>query len=388
MSWFGSASEWKQGLSSSALSKVEELENQTDEGTKEKQVLQKEIEQLARSCEQLQLQLQKGQYDHVTSSITLLPPRQPAVIDSLSTHTGEEMDSLRKKVDELLCENKDLQSKLSEQKMLHQCIDVCVTSTSAAVGDSDRDFWGNSSERSNKWSQRTPNKTPKKALETSEENPFKTPYQTLQSKGLGKSEGNLFKTPKKHHSTSSLLTIPPVPGPNDEYTKQLENMIDQYKKEIESLKSSSSSSPDTSKLQQEVTAMRTAIDKANTEFAVQEKALKAANEQLSTFKSAAEEAAGKLEKSEQRLRAVQNELDCQRHNSEAARKNLEDKFKGSERELNADITQAQNDMMNMERQMRDLQTKLQQQETLARNTQNSLQASLDKALAQVCDLYY
>lgn len=28
MSWFGSASEWKQGLSTSALSKVEELENQ------------------------------------------------------------------------------------------------------------------------------------------------------------------------------------------------------------------------------------------------------------------------------------------------------------------------------------------------------------------------
>ena len=31
MSWFGSASEWKEGLSTSALSKVEELENQVSQ---------------------------------------------------------------------------------------------------------------------------------------------------------------------------------------------------------------------------------------------------------------------------------------------------------------------------------------------------------------------
>lgn len=37
-------------------------------------------------------------------------------------------------------------------------------------------------------------------------------------------------------------------------------------------------------------------------------------------------------------------MDCQRHNSEATRKNLEEKAKERERELNSDITRMQADM--------------------------------------------
>ncbi|XP_069953713.1 centromere protein F isoform X3 [Cherax quadricarinatus] len=410
MSWFGSASEWKQGLGSLALSKVEELENQverfkrerqqkqnqldtlqqaldkqklkTDDTAKEKQSLLKDIEQLSRSCEQLQLQLQKSQHDHVTSSITLLPPRQTAAVESLPSHSGEEVNSLRKKVDELMQENRSLQIQLGEQKTQAQSLDSSLTSSTSSLGDDDRDFWG--SERGNKWSQRTPSTTPRKALETSEENPFKTPFTGPHIKALGMSEGNPIKSQSKLHSLSSLSTSSLTP--NDDYIKELERAVEQYKMELEGLKSSSSALPDTSKLQQEVTTLRATLDKANADLSTREKNIKAANEQLSMLKSNEEAAAGKLVKTEQRLRAIQSELECQRHNSEAARKNQEDKFKERERELSADITRAQNDMMGMERQICDLQTKLQQQETLSRNTQNTLQASLDKALAQIASV--
>nr|XP_053645936.1 centromere protein F-like [Cherax quadricarinatus] len=400
MSWFGSASEWKQGLGSLALSKVEELENQverfkrerqqkqnqldtlqqaldkqklkTDDTAKEKQSLLKDIEQLSRSCEQLQLQLQKSQHDHVTSSITLLPPRQTAAVESLPSHSGdalslsevgtpsaevstllltsdpaqfstgpatlptegpvwEEVNSLRKKVDELMQENRSLQIQLGEQKTQAQSLDSSLTSSTSSLGDDDRDFWG--SERGNKWSQRTPSTTPRKALETSEENPFKTPFTGPHIKALGMSEGNPIKSQSKLHSLSSLSTSSLTP--NDDYIKELERAVEQYKMELE------------------------------VDF---------------------EGAGCLLVKTEQRLRAIQSELECQRHNSEAARKNQEDKFKERERELSADITRAQNDMMGMERQICDLQTKLQQQETLSRNTQNTLQASLDKALAQIASV--
>ncbi|XP_071536373.1 uncharacterized protein [Panulirus ornatus] len=413
MSWFGSASEWKQGLSSGALSKVEELENQverlkrektqkqnqldtlqqaldnqkrkTDDSIKEKQALEKEIEQLGRNCEQLHQQLQRVQHDHVSSSITLLPPRQTTVMDSHASQSGEEMDNLRKKLEELTRENKDLQAKLSEQSVPRQGVDIAASSSFSVAIENDRDFWGSFGEKSNKRSQRTPSKTPvKKALETSEENPFKAPYLAPHgSKGLGISEGNAFRT------SSCQLQLPTascVVGPTDEYTKKLERIVEQYKKDIEGLQVSSSVPHDISKLHQEVASLKIALDKTNAELAAREKALKASDEQLSSFKSTAEEMAGKLEKTEQRLRAVQSELDCQRHNSEAVRKNLEEKLKEREKELNSDITQAQNDMAGMERQIRDLQTKLQQQETVTRNTQNSLQASLDKAVAQTASV--
>ncbi|KAK4320125.1 hypothetical protein Pmani_008998 [Petrolisthes manimaculis] len=121
MSWFGSASEWKEGLSSSALSKVEELENQVERMKRERIQKQNQLETLQQALDN---QKRKG--------------HQP-----LST----------------------------------------ITSGSAE----DKGFWGNFGEKSNssgRWNQRTPSKTPvKTAIETSQENPFRAPLQAPQKKG-------------------------------------------------------------------------------------------------------------------------------------------------------------------------------------------------------------
>lgn len=60
------------------------------------------------------------------------------------------------------------------------------------------------------------------------------------------------------------------------------------------LKSSISSAPDSSKLQQEVVVLQSALDKTNVQLATQEKELKYANDQYTSYKAAAEEANAKV----------------------------------------------------------------------------------------------
>lgn len=48
-------------------------------------------------------------------------------------------------------------------------------------------------------------------------------------------------------------------------------------------------------------------------------------------------------KVEQRLRVVQSERECERHNAEAARKALEERLRERERELNTDLNTARKD---------------------------------------------
>lgn len=47
------------------------------------------------------------------------------------------------------------------------------------------------------------------------------------------SDGNPFKTPRKQLSMSSLPVASQSNAAGDEYTKQLEKMVDQYKKDFE-----------------------------------------------------------------------------------------------------------------------------------------------------------
>ena len=67
---------------------------QGEDGMKERQMLQKEIEHLSHSCEQLQLQLQKGQHDHVTSNVAIMPPPR-ATQDQVSLQAGKQFPMMK-----------------------------------------------------------------------------------------------------------------------------------------------------------------------------------------------------------------------------------------------------------------------------------------------------
>lgn len=58
--------------------------------------------------------------------------------------------------------------------------------------------------------------------------------------------------------------------------------------------SSSTASPDVTRLQQETASLQVMLDRSNSDLAARESTLKTVTEQLNSFKSSAEEVAGKV----------------------------------------------------------------------------------------------
>ncbi|RXG66703.1 hypothetical protein Avbf_13436 [Armadillidium vulgare] len=383
MSWFSSASEWKQGLSSSVITKIDDLEIQNEKLKKEKnqkqnqidtlqqaldkkerkiedegkrnQSLQKEVECLGRTCETLQEKLTK----HGLES-NILPLGNNSQINSAPTSSKK---ILMKRNEELENEKKCLEERLeslsSSNKNNNNNNNYKILSS-----ESQRDNWtpfGGQGVESlpqksrDNWTpfggqgveslpQKSPLKISKKALETS----------------LEISDENPFKTPVKYAPSGFL--VQPLPVKSDE-AEELEKKLAVALKKID------------------------ALEKENHLLLVgnikPDSTVENDHKERIILKTDEDESVKSAKDLEEKLKMVKSELDCQRENFETSKMRLEDKVKEKQKELMEDTSRFEAQLSTLEQEIGDLKTKFQQQETLSLCNENALQGSLDKIKSQL-----
>ncbi|CAN2387427.1 Centromere protein F [Pristimantis euphronides] len=92
-----------------------------------------------------------------------------------------------------------------------------------------------------------------------------------------------------------------------------------------------------------------------------------------------EQTVDKCAATEQKLKKVSEELSCQRQNAESARLSLEQRLKEQERDSQQELLRQQNSLKNMEQELNQMKSKLNQESQQAKNEFNSIQSELERA---------
>ncbi|XP_053314678.1 centromere protein F [Spea bombifrons] len=120
------------------------------------------------------------------------------------------------------------------------------------------------------------------------------------------------------------------------------------------------------------------LEKTQTELSEKDKALTKSRDDLARGKMQLEQSNDKCVLIEQKLKKVSEELSCQRQNAESARITLEQKLKEREKENQQELLRLQNSLQNMEQQLNQTKARLSQESQQAKNEFNAVQSELDK----------
>ncbi|KAM4694203.1 centromere protein F [Discoglossus pictus] len=120
------------------------------------------------------------------------------------------------------------------------------------------------------------------------------------------------------------------------------------------------------------------LEKTQKELAEKDKTLTKSKDDLARITRQFEQSTDKCQLAEQKLKKVTEELSCQRQNAESARIAVEQKLKEREKENQQELLRQQNVLQNMEQQLNQIKTKLSQESQQAKNDVNAIQAELDK----------
>ncbi|XP_044147526.1 centromere protein F isoform X2 [Bufo gargarizans] len=124
---------------------------------------------------------------------------------------------------------------------------------------------------------------------------------------------------------------------------------------------------------------QTLMEKTQAELAERDKTLSKSREDLARITVQFEQSVDKCTATEQKLKKVSEELSCQRQNAESARLALEQKLKEQERENQQELLRQQNSLKDMEQQLNQTKSKLSQESQQAKNEFNAIQSELDRA---------
>ncbi|XP_056424286.1 centromere protein F isoform X2 [Hyla sarda] len=124
---------------------------------------------------------------------------------------------------------------------------------------------------------------------------------------------------------------------------------------------------------------QTLLDKSQAELVEKDKTLTKSRDDLARVTVHLEQSAEKCSSTEQKLKKVSEELSCQRQNAESARLTLEQKLKEREKENQQELLRSQNSLKDMEQQLNQMKTKLSLESQQAKNEFNAMQAELDRA---------
>ncbi|CAH2254324.1 centromere F [Pelobates cultripes] len=120
------------------------------------------------------------------------------------------------------------------------------------------------------------------------------------------------------------------------------------------------------------------LEKTKMDLAEKDHTLTKSKDELARVKIQLEQATDKGVLAEQKLKKVSEELSCQRQNAESSRITVEQKLKDREKEHQQDLVRQQNSLQSMEQQLNQMKTKLSQETQQAKNQFNAMQAELDK----------
>ncbi|XP_066451164.1 centromere protein F isoform X2 [Eleutherodactylus coqui] len=120
------------------------------------------------------------------------------------------------------------------------------------------------------------------------------------------------------------------------------------------------------------------LDKTRGELAEKDKTLTKSRDDLAQMTVQLQQSVDKFTSAEQKLKKVSDELSCQRQNAESARRSLEQKLKEQEKESQQEMLRQQNSLKNTEEELKQMRSKQSQEAEQAKNQFNSCQSELER----------
>ncbi|XP_077341890.1 centromere protein F [Lithobates pipiens] len=125
---------------------------------------------------------------------------------------------------------------------------------------------------------------------------------------------------------------------------------------------------------------QTLLEKTQAELQEKDKAMTKSRDDLARVTVQYDQTADRCAQTEQKLKKVADELSCQRQNAESARLTVENKLKEREKENQQELLRQQNSLKNMEQQLNQMKAKLSQESQQAKNEFNAIQSELDRVV--------
>ncbi|TFJ99541.1 zinc finger protein 3-like [Platysternon megacephalum] len=120
------------------------------------------------------------------------------------------------------------------------------------------------------------------------------------------------------------------------------------------------------------------MEKTKLEFTEKDSVLHKIRDELTRMTAQRDQATAQYEMAEQKMKKLSELLNCQRQNAESARGSLEQKVKEKEKEYQKELFRQQHSLQTMDQQCNQIQAKLNQDLQQAKNHYNALKAELDK----------
>ncbi|XP_063299903.1 centromere protein F isoform X2 [Pelobates fuscus] len=438
MSWV--VEEWKEGLPTKSLQKIQELESQLDKLKKERQQKQFQLESLeaAFQKQKQKVESEKGEVTALKrenqSLIELCDNQEKAKQKLLHDHQVKEtqvnfldgqLASSKKQIEKLEQELKRYKNDLekSQQSFTAGDMSLCVTPQKTSFISCTPDKYNDSKyedlqEKYNKEvEERKRLETELRVLQLKSANqtPQSSSHSTMNHRDIARHQASssVFswqqdRTPSRSSSITQDTSLKRgfaathFPWEQEEVPSKKGYKLDNLSK------STSDSYNDTvneqlrvqnQELKSKINEMETRLqiqekeiknqvsrcqetqiilDKTKMDLAEKDQTLTKSKDDLARVKIQLEQATDKGMLAEQKLKKVSEELGCQRQNAESSRITVEQKLKDREKEHQQDLVRQQNSLQSMEQQLNQLKTKLSQESQQAKNQFNSMQAELDK----------
>ncbi|XP_078085917.1 centromere protein F [Mustelus asterias] len=123
------------------------------------------------------------------------------------------------------------------------------------------------------------------------------------------------------------------------------------------------------------------FDKTKTDLSERERKLTKCRDELTKVTAQCEQANAKCVMVEQKLKQVSDELSCHRQNADSTRRNMEQKLKDKERDFQQELSHQQHSLQSLDQQFSQMKNKLNQELQQAKNDYNVLQLEIDKVSA-------
>ncbi|XP_069787395.1 centromere protein F [Narcine bancroftii] len=437
MSW--AVEEWKEGLPTKALQKIQEIEVQLDKLKKERQQRQFQVETLEAA-----LLKQKQKVENEKSETSALKREQQTLIDSCEnlektrqriSHELQVKESQVNYLEGQLGTSKKLVEKLEqENKRFKSEIERCQTILKPADGTPQNNLSRSISPNKNVTDSKLEEMQEKYNKEVEERSRLEIELKTIQAKLFNQaqsrntiSQRNIARKQSSsvfpwHHdqtpiqcASHSLETPLKGVGMNLQW-EQEETPFKHHPNSLQKGTCSSgwfNNSTDSSKQEEQLKSQNQELqakvldlefrlaaqeqevknnlnklheiqfqfEKAKTDLSEKEHKLTKCREELTTMTAQYEQSSTKYVMVEQKLKQVSEELSCCRQNAESTRRSVEQKLKDKEKEFQEEIAHHQHSLRSLDQQSIHTKNKLNQELQQAKKDYNILQLDIDKLTA-------
>ncbi|KAM4861109.1 centromere protein F isoform 2-T2 [Thomomys bottae] len=440
MSW--ALEEWKEGLPTRALQKIQELEGQLDKLKKEKQQRQFQLDTLEAALQKQKQKVEseknegtnlKRENQRLMEICENLERMKQKISHELQVKESQvnfqegQLNSGKKQIEKLEQELKRCKSELERSQQTVQLADVSVNSCNTpqkifATPLTPRQYYSGSKyedlkDKYNKEvEERKRLEAEIKALQTKENQA--TPQTTMNYRDIARHQASSSVFSWQQEATPSQLSCSSLKTPNrrdvpvshffgeEEVTPSRSTLhvgkrdanstlsdnsgssflLDQLKGQNQDLRSKINELE--LRLQGQEKEMKGQVnkfqelqlqlEKTKMELMEKEKVLNKNKDELVRTTAQYDQAANKCTVLEQKLKKLTEDLSCQRQNTESMRCSLEQKIKEKEKELREELSHQQRSFQTLDQECTQMKARLTQELQQTKNTLNVLQAELDK----------